>query len=420
MVQRFIFSLLLIMSFIHTNFFRFSLPIILTAMVLTGNTNVTFLVEANPGVVNQLPYLLFGISLILCQFFNQGRMGMIALAMTVAYYVIQERLQVPLSAGTTKLEFSLLAFVLPVACIIVYAFPEKRIFSMAGLAYIALLLFLCGWSIFTVRHFQETGLEQLWEGYLFSVPEISRLPFLVVLYSIFIVCAAGIAVLKKNRALDVAVYSCLLLSTLTFALFQQPYISSVLFSLAGILLITGIITTSHELAYLDQLTGIPGRRALETEMTHLGRKFTIAMLDVDHFKKFNDTHGHDIGDDVLKLVASKMTHIGGRAKVYRYGGEEFTVLFKGKDANDASEYLEELRKSIADYEMVLRDQPHRPKNNKTGSRKRRNTTKTHTVSVTISIGLADSSEIKKPQQIIKAADQALYRAKKAGRNRVSL
>ena len=407
------------MSFIHTNFFRFSFPIILVAVLLLGKANVTLLIQTNPGVASQLPYLLFAIALVLCQGFNQGRMGMIAIAMAIAYYVIQERLQTPLSVGTTKLEFSLLAFVLPVACIIVYAFPEKRIFSITGLIYITLLGFLCGWCIFTVSYYQDTGLQQLWEGWLFSVPEISRLPFIVILYSVFIVFATGIAVLRINRPLDVGVYSCLLLSTLTFALFQQPYISSVLFSLAGILLITGIITTSHELAYVDQLTGIPGRRALETEMTHLGRKFTIAMLDVDHFKKFNDAHGHDTGDDVLKLVASKMTRVGGRAKVYRYGGEEFTVLFKGKYADDAIEYLEELREDIADYKMTLRNQSSRPKNNKEGSKNRGNSRKTDTVSVTISIGVADSVDIRKPQMVIKAADEALYRAKKSGRNQVS-
>ena len=114
------------------------------------------------------------------------------------------------------------------------------------------------------------------------------------------------------------------------------------------------------LRMLINLPVFPGRRALETEMTHLGRKFTIAMLDVDHFKKFNDAHGHDTGDDVLKLVASKMTRVGGRAKVYRYGGEEFTVLFKGKYADDAIEYLEELREDIADYKMTLRNQSSRP------------------------------------------------------------
>lgn len=408
------------MSFIHSNFFRFVFPVLLVTILQAGNHNILLLIQSNPDVASALPYVLFAIALLLCQGFNQGRMGMIAVAMAVTYYVIQERLQTPLSVGTTKLEFSLLAFTLPVACIIVYAFPEKRFFSMTGVLYTAVLGFMCGWSIFTVHYYQDTGLQSLWNGWLFSVPEVSKLPLLVVLYSFFIVCATGIAVLKVNRAIDVAVYSCLLLSSLTFSLFDQPYISSVLFSLAGILLITGVITTSHELAYVDQLTGIPGRRALETELTHLGKKYTIAMLDVDHFKKFNDTHGHDTGDDVLKLVASKMDQVGGRARVFRYGGEEFTVLFKGKYADQATVYLEELRESIADYKMVLRNQNNRPKDDREGTKKRGNTGKSSSVSVTISIGVADSSEIKKPHKVIKAADEALYRAKKGGRNKVSV
>ena len=170
------------MSFIHTNFFRFSFPIILVAVLLLGKANVTLLIQTNPGVASQLPYLLFAIALVLCQGFNQGRMGMIAIAMAIAYYVIQERLQTPLSVGTTKLEFSLLAFVLPVACIIVYAFPEKRIFSITGLIYITLLGFLCGWCIFTVSYYQDTGLQQLWEGWLFS--RAGNIPVTLYCYSL--------------------------------------------------------------------------------------------------------------------------------------------------------------------------------------------------------------------------------------------
>lgn len=150
-------------------------------------------------------------------------------------------------------------------------------------------------------------------------------------------------------------------------------------------------------------------------MRHLGRKFTVAMVDVDHFKSFNDSYGHETGDDVLKLVAARLRMVQGRAKVYRYGGEEFTVLFKGKTAEQAMDYLELLRADIEAYDLVIRNLESRPKNDKDGA-KQRSDSKRMSVNITVSIGLCDSTLQRDPNEALKFADQALYAAKKAGRN----
>src|SRR3546814_5904189 len=71
---------------------------------------------------------------------------------------------------------------------------------------------------------------------------------------------------------------------------------------------------AYQMAFRDELTGLPGRRALNERMQRLGRNYVLAMSDVDHFKKFNDTHGHDVGDQVLRLVASKLSKISGDRK----------------------------------------------------------------------------------------------------------
>jgi PleD family two-component response regulator len=148
------------------------------------------------------------------------------------------------------------------------------------------------------------------------------------------------------------------------------------------------------------------------------------MLDVDHFKKFNDTHGHDVGDQVLQMVASQIKKVQGGGKAYRYGGEEFTVVFNNKSEEDAVYFLDQVRKSIEDYEMVIRQQERAPdaaddqgskKSRKRGSY--RNADKK--VSVTISIGVCERGRGEQPDQILKKADEALYRAKKGGRNRVA-
>lgn len=194
------------------------------------------------------------------------------------------------------------------------------------------------------------------------------------------------------------------------------------YSAAGALIITlSVLRDSYNMAFRDDLTGIPSRRSLNESLHGLGRRYTVAMLDVDHFKKFNDTYGHNVGDQVLKMVAQKMLAVGGGGKAYRYGGEEFTILFSGRGAEDALPHLEELRKSIADYHMALRSED-RPKGHQQGKGQRGNRAKNSggaVASVTISIGVAESGKgLDSTAEVMKAADKALYKAKNKGRNQV--
>jgi GGDEF domain-containing protein len=173
------------------------------------------------------------------------------------------------------------------------------------------------------------------------------------------------------------------------------------------------------MAFRDELTGIPSRRALNEQLAALGNRYTIAMLDVDHFKKFNDTYGHDLGDQVLKMVAAHIARVGGGGRAFRYGGEEFTVLFPGKDAEHAIPHLEAVREDVESYRMALRgaDRPARARGAK---RQRGGWRGRNGVSVTISIGVAErNGRSGPPHSVIEAADRALYRAKEKGRNRLS-
>jgi len=179
-----------------------------------------------------------------------------------------------------------------------------------------------------------------------------------------------------------------------------------------------LLQESHQLAFRDPLTGLPGRRALEERLRALGGHYAIAMVDVDHFKKFNDTHGHDIGDQVLKLVAGRLSQAAKGGVAYRYGGEEFSVLFPGASLDDAARELEEIRGAIEGYKMAVRA-PDRPKKPDEGAKRRGEGKSEKMLSVTVSIGVAGPKNGATPQHVIKAADEALYRAKQGGRNRVS-
>lgn len=405
-------------SFASTTLFRLFIPILVMACVLSSVTHIIAATQANSGFVTNLPYILFSTAFILSHTFKQSRIAMVALSMLIAYGVIQLRLQSPLTTGTTLLELSLLCFLLPVACCLAFLFPDTGVNDRSMYIFVAIVASFLLWSYLILTHFYTGGFTGFDQDLLIAIPEISRLPLILVLYSLAVTGATGIFLLSYNRPIDAVVYTSIFLASCTFIFFHVPHISSTLFSLTGILVIIYVISASHQMAFNDRLTNIPGRRALEMDMKHLGRKFTIAMLDVDHFKKFNDNYGHDTGDDVLKLVASRMLRVGGNAKVYRYGGEEFTILFKGKTAKDSKVFLEQLRKEIADYEMVLRDTTQRPDNHKKGAKNRVSEKNGSTVSVTVSIGAADSKTTRNPEEVLKKADKALYSAKEKGRNQV--
>jgi diguanylate cyclase (GGDEF)-like protein len=208
-------------------------------------------------------------------------------------------------------------------------------------------------------------------------------------------------------------------------------ISSAYFATGGLILASSIVENSYALAYHDELTSLPARRAFNETLLRLEAPYTIAILDIDHFKRFNDTYGHDTGDHVLRMVATRLARVGGGGQTFRIGGEEFSVVFPGTTVQDALPHLESLRSEIETGSFRMRgDDRRRGSANATDRRKavrRKSLRPRHPraqslsggLSVTISIGVAEpSGRAREVEQVIQAADKALYRAKESGRNRV--
>jgi diguanylate cyclase (GGDEF)-like protein len=177
-----------------------------------------------------------------------------------------------------------------------------------------------------------------------------------------------------------------------------------------------VVEASYMMAYRDGLTELPGRRALSEALPRLSGHFTVAMVDVDHFKRFNDTYGHDAGDHVLRLVAARLAQAPGGGTAYRYGGEEFALVFPGKGQEECLPHLEELRELVEASKFTMRRR-FRPRVKPTTDRGH---TSRPEVVITVSIGVAERNQRNtSPDLVVRAADQALYRAKEAGRNRVA-
>jgi diguanylate cyclase (GGDEF)-like protein len=202
---------------------------------------------------------------------------------------------------------------------------------------------------------------------------------------------------------------------------------------AGLIVAASMVETSYVLAYFDELTGIRGRRAFNEALLSLDQQYAIAIVDIDHFKNFNDTYGHDTGDQVLRMVASRLADVGGGGQAFRCGGEEFAILFRNVSAKDSFATLDALRQTIQNSVFRFRGGERRTgpragvtERRKPGRKKAEPVPDRQALdrpagdlSVTVSIGVAEpSTRYRLPEQVINAADQALYRAKHNGRNRV--
>ncbi|OBY89421.1 MULTISPECIES: GGDEF domain-containing protein [unclassified Pseudomonas] len=169
----------------------------------------------------------------------------------------------------------------------------------------------------------------------------------------------------------------------------------------------------QELATTDGLTGVGNRRALDLQLNESwhgmrahGRPFALLMADIDYFKPYNDHYGHQAGDRCLCQVAENLvgTLRGGRANVYRYGGEEFAILLEATNAEDLRCVAERLREQVASQGI---EHLHRPDSLR---------------QLTISLGAAMANEggLHEPRELLARCDRHLYIAKQKGRNRVQL
>ncbi|WP_083198350.1 GGDEF domain-containing response regulator [Pararhizobium polonicum] len=165
------------------------------------------------------------------------------------------------------------------------------------------------------------------------------------------------------------------------------------------------IQALHGIAARDYLTDIYNRRyffqygpRLVEQCLRRGETTSIAILDIDHFKRLNDTYGHEVGDLVLKAVATRLrVLVGDEHLLARLGGEEFGVLFNGLDVAAANDFCETLRLDLARAKVTADDEQ---------------------LSVTVSIGLATIESLESFENYLNAADQFLYMAKYDGRNRI--
>lgn len=347
----------------------------------------------------------------LCLQFNRARMFFGLLALLMAYAALLARVHTADAFEHAALG-GLLSLFLPVDLLVFSVIPERGIISRYGGSWFALLTaeLLVAWGVLSfpspaviralhvdflqlpAAALTQPGLLTVTVGLLWFNDRLIR-KHSAELAAFFLVLFIVAPLLGASRAAGIAAYVAAAGLSFGYALVQE----------------------SWSMAYLDELTGLQSRRALEEQLRQLSGRYVIAMLDVDHFKQFNDRYGHDVGDQVLRFVASRLQRQSITGKPYRYGGEEFCLVYGGRGLAEVHGELEQLRSDIESCHFDLRQ---RERRSLEGSAQ---DTGTGMLSVTVSIGAAEcGTEHSEPWGVLKDADQALYAAKHAGRNRVNL
>ncbi len=387
-------------------------------------------------ILPALPYLLFAVLVVMGWRYNNAGLIFSSLALGCCYFAFSLQ---PAALRDSPLLLAA-SFLLPLNLLFSSYHAKRRIFTPFGAIWAGLVLLQIGIVLLVSAPLQYQG-APAWLWLSDSMPGFaarhnavaqnilaflsSRAVFNLQVISTPVLLAYLLPFIllgyRFSRHLDISLTGYMGgLAAVLLGLLIDNGLSGLMicFSTAGIIMLITTIEVSFSMAYLDELTGLPGRRSLNELMLNLGKTYAIAMLDIDHFKKFNDTYGHKTGDDVLKMVATVFSKIRGNAKTFRYGGEEFTAVFPGKTAEEAQPYLEKIRRDIEASGFVVRS---KTRKKKSAENRGKDEEDKKTVNVTISIGVATSSkELDSPEKVIKAADAILYKAKKAGRNRVKV
>ncbi|MFH0872796.1 MAG: GGDEF domain-containing protein [bacterium] len=376
--------------------------------------------ESLSGLIRVYPYAVLGVGLFLGWRFHRTWLIFSLLVLTLADRALLHCAAGPPAAGS-RILFNSISLLLPLnlAALSLTTQRERGILTSRNLITLALILFqfLLAMGIYrycpTGAGGEAIKLKSVTGPITWSpVSQSGLLAFGLA----FLLLTARF--LLRRGAIESGFFWALIASFLGLNVNRIGDLSTFYFSTAGLILVASFIETSYSMAYRDELTSLPSRRALNEALLQLGNRYTIAMVDIDQFKQFNDRHGHEAGDQVLRMVASQLEMVSGGGRAFRYGGEEFAVIFPGKSLKEALPPLVALHRAIPATNFTLRGKGRprkRPEVAKPSSAVRKQ------VPITVSIGVAErDAKYTEPDQVIRAADRALYRAKEGGRNQISI
>jgi diguanylate cyclase (GGDEF)-like protein len=354
------------------------------------------------------PYFCFGalaVAMLLSWYHDQARLLSAAAAVILTVVALQEW---PEAVQAGKLAVMVL---LPLNILAFASMSERGVLTPSGLLQVAALgvqVLLVTWvageennAMAVVMQWGQQGTPLSWLPWSAQVAYVGS--------------ALGLLVLAVRRRTKVEQGLFWTIVTLAFGAHEMNSTSGlyIFAGTSGLILMFTVLEHGYDIAYRDELTGLPGRRAFSSMMGQLSGTYSIAVCDIDHFKTFNDRYGHEVGDQALRMVAGRLAQVGGGGRVFRHGGEEFILVFRGRTAADAEPFADAVRKKVENAKFVLRS-PNRPSRRPSHPPP---TAGVGAIEITVSVGIAErTARHSTPDRVLDAADKALYLAKETGRN----
>ncbi|SDJ38505.1 diguanylate cyclase (GGDEF) domain-containing protein [Ferrimonas sediminum] len=353
-----------------------------------------------------LPWFLLPISWVVSRLYRQPKVSFLILISLLVYSLLQSQRLHPELATHTEASFWLLCLLGPVLILVFSWLPEE----MTGEANNwKCYLIIATIGIVALNLLQQFPQQTVYWMQLLLALEPGLPPLVPLLLLTLYLLITGLSLIRRHETSDGVAFMALLSMGFGFCGFHTEYGPEVSFSLFAMMVVVLQVLHSYRLAFFDPLTGLRNRRSLVSTLLDYPKGYHLAMVDIDHFKDFNDTFGHDVGDEVLRAVASVLERVGVGGKVFRLGGEEFVVVFVSRDRSACTGALQTVREMVAHYPFKVRQ----PLN----AASERAATPSQPQRITVTIGLTQHSpRDSSVDAVLARADKALYRGKSRGRN----
>ena len=390
------------------------LPFLITVIIL----NLRIMDGVLPNSAQIYPLIVIGAGVLIGFLFKRMWLMLVILILAIADRVLlyfAANTVVPMEGG--RLIYQAVSFLLPFN-LCVFAFMKRR----GGMKWqsIGLLggILLQGGAVAFIYQYRSLGFGAFLEDSFINWGIFESLPL-----SQLAIFAFGLAFVYyfflyiRTRGVIERAFCWALISVFYgVALGRIGPESSIYFSTAGLIFVISVIENIYGEGFQDELTDLPTGKSMRGILSRLNTGYTVAMIEVDNFRRLRDNHGRRVSKQVLRSIGEKLTRVTGGGEPFHYGGEVFAVIFPGMFLQDTLPHMEELRQLIKKPGPI----PHDDKSPRRKPRKlKRIEILANKVPVTVSIGVAERGETDMtPHQAIQKAEKALITAKSEGRDRM--
>jgi diguanylate cyclase (GGDEF)-like protein len=371
-----------------------------------------------PGVAIIFPFIVYGAGILLALRFKRIWLLLAIFILALANLLLQLfATDTAVSTEAGRLVFNAISLLLPFN-LYLFSFLKKRgaitrqsILFLGG-------IFLQGGGVAYIYRYQNLGASALLEYPYINWSLLEHIPLsqpaLFIYGIVFLYFLARY--IRIREAIERAFFWALILTFSALIVNRIAPASSIYFATAGFILVISMIENIYLEGFRDELTDLPTSQVLMGNLSKIKTGYTVAMIEIDHFRKLKDNHGRKVSKQIIRMVSSKLASVTG-GMPFRYRDAVFLVVFPEMFVQETMSRLEKLRVTIKESAFILPKQKHSHKKLKGLKGQKIQPDKTP---LSVSIGVAERIDLDiRPQQIIKSAEEALYFARKEGRDRIS-